>query len=96
MIVQCVARSFFANTLKNELTRFEKNARDKFILLLHLWECTKYKTSAIIHRFFIFCTFFTAADKQPTRPRSAVGSDSDSRSRGCEFDPSPVPYFRGD
>ena len=35
-------------------------------------------------------------------PRSAVGKVSgyrcvsDCRSRGCEFDPGPVPYFRGD
>ena len=37
-----------------------------------------------------------------TRPRSAVGNVSgyrcvsDCRSRGREFDPGPVPYFRGD
>ena len=37
-----------------------------------------------------------------TMPRSAVGNlsgyrcMSDCRSRGREFDPSPVPYFRGD
>ena len=37
-----------------------------------------------------------------TRPHSAVGNvsgnrcESDCRSRGREFDPSPVPYFRGD
>ena len=35
-------------------------------------------------------------------PRSAVGNmsgnrcESDCRSRGREFDPGPVPYFRGD
>ena len=35
-------------------------------------------------------------------PRRAVGNVSgyrcqaDCRSRGCEFDPGPVPYFRGD
>ena len=27
---------------------------------------------------------------------SAVGSEADCRSRGHEFDPAPVPYFRGD
>ena len=38
----------------------------------------------------------------PTGPRSTVSkvsgnrSESDCRSRGCEFDPGPVPYFRGD
>ena len=38
----------------------------------------------------------------PTGPRSAVGNVSgyrcvsDCRSRGREFDPGPVPYFRGD
>ena len=37
-----------------------------------------------------------------TGPRSAVGNVSgyrcvsDCRSRGREFDPGPVPYFRGD
>ena len=31
-----------------------------------------------------------------TGPCSAVGSKSDCRSRGCEFDPGPVPYFCGD
>ena len=37
-----------------------------------------------------------------TGPRSAVGNvsgnrcESDCHSRGCEFDPGPVPYFRGD
>ena len=37
-----------------------------------------------------------------TGPRSAVGNVSgyrcvsDCRSRGCEFDPGPVPYFLGD
>ena len=31
-----------------------------------------------------------------TGPRSAVGNVSGCRSRGCEFDPGPVPYFRGD
>ena len=38
----------------------------------------------------------------PTGPRSAVSNVSgfrcvsDCRSRGREFDPGPVPYFRGD
>ena len=31
-----------------------------------------------------------------TRPGSAVGSKSDYRSRGYEFDPGPVPCFCGD
>ena len=39
---------------------------------------------------------------QSAGPRSAVGNVSgyrcvsDCRSRGCELDPGPVPYFRGD
>ena len=39
---------------------------------------------------------------QSTGPRSAVGKvsgnrcETDCRSRGREFDPGPVPYFRGD
>ena len=31
-----------------------------------------------------------------TGSRSAVGNMSDCRSRGREFDPGPIPYFRGD
>ena len=31
-----------------------------------------------------------------TRHHSAVSSESDCRSRGCEFDPGLVPYFLGD
>ena len=40
--------------------------------------------------------------RQRAKPRSAVGNVSgyrcvsDCRSRGHEFDPGPVPYFRGD
>ena len=46
-----------------------------------------------------FSTLYTTL---PTGPRSAVGNVSGYRcvsdciSRGCEFDPGPVPYFRGD
>ena len=45
---------------------------------------------------------FLFAHALSTRPRSAVGNVSgyrcvsDCRSRGREFDPGPVPYFRGD
>ena len=45
---------------------------------------------------FHLCFYFV------TGPRSAVGNvsgnrcESDCRSRGREFDPGPVPYFRGD
>ena len=44
----------------------------------------------------------TAITTVTTGPRSAVGNVSgyrcvsDCRSRGREFDPGPVPYFRGD
>ena len=31
-----------------------------------------------------------------TGPPSTIGNKSDCRSRGHEFDPGPVPYFRGD
>ena len=46
--------------------------------------------------------FIASAPKSGTGPRSAVGNvsgniyESDCRSRGREFDPGPVPYFRGD
>ena len=45
---------------------------------------------------------FQGADLLNTGPPSAVGNVSgyrcmsDCRSRGHEFDPGPVPYFRGD
>ena len=51
------------------------------------------------------CTAREDTDKSPERlagPRSAVGNVSgyicvsDCISRGREFDPGPVPYFRGD
>ena len=41
-------------------------------------------------RHLIFIAFFYPG------PHSAVGKVSDCRSRGREFDPGPVPYFRGD
>ena len=31
-----------------------------------------------------------------TMPVSVVGNASDCRSRGCQFDPGPVHFFRGD
>ena len=49
--------------------------------------------------FSLYC--FRSLDLH-TGPRSAVGyvsgnrCKSDCRSRGREFDPGPVPYFRGD
>ena len=49
-----------------------------------------------------FITSGPALSSSATGPRSAVGNVSgyrcvsDCRSRGCKFDPGPVPYFRGD
>ena len=51
---------------------------------------------------FIKKTTFTVVNGLKTGTRSAVGNVfgyrcvSDCRSRGHEFDPGPVPYFRGD
>ena len=48
------------------------------------------------------CHYLTIAISPFTGQHSAVGNvsgnrcKSDCRSRGCEFDPGPVPYFRGD
>ena len=54
-------------------------------------------------RMKMFLAFYSARhSRRFTGPRSAVGSVSgyrcmsDCRSRGREFDPGPVPYFRGD
>ena len=50
----------------------------------------------------IFCCAWSVSKVFVTGPCSAVGSVSgyrcvsDCRSRGREFDPGPVPYFRGD
>ena len=47
-------------------------------------------------------SYFLIVTKTVAGPRSAVGNVSgyrcvsDCRSRGREFDPGPVPYFRGD
>ena len=48
-------------------------------------------------------TFANSEDTdETTGPHSAVGNvsgyrcEADCRSRGREFDPGPVPYFRGD
>ena len=56
---------------------------------------------------FIMCSFkmlhlIGMCHYSRTGPRSAVGNvsgnrcESDCRSRGREFNPGPVPYFRGD
>ena len=39
---------------------------------------------------------FISIQRVSTGPRSAVGSEYDSRSREWEFDPGPVSYFHGD
>ena len=52
--------------------------------------------------FFLWSSWFTQANHWVIGPRSAVGNmsghrcGSDCKSKGCEFDPGPVPYFRGD
>ena len=52
--------------------------------------------------FRAFYRHFTCLKKQKPGPRSAVSNvsgnrcESGCRSRGREFDPGPVPYFRGD
>ena len=67
-------------------------------ILKGLSKCIKlyfFQNLGFISKFFFFFFFFTG-------PRSAVGNvsgnrcESDCRSRGREFDPGPVPYFRGD
>ena len=76
--------------------------------LKHAWvlllNCTKilmmFATNWLY--FKIFPDSLKATTKKLAGPRSAVGnvsgyrSVSDCRSRGREFDPGPVPYFRGD
>ena len=59
----------------------------------------------VVQKLFIFLDFLSTRNDLITEwagPRSAVGNVSgyrcvsDCRSRGREFDPGPVPYFRGD
>ena len=51
---------------------------------------------------YIYCITNNALTSNSAGPRSAVGNVSgyrcvsDCLSRGREFDPGPVPYFRGD
>ena len=45
---------------------------------------------------FVVCQLWDRSVYKSTGPRGAVGNVSDCRSRGCEFDPGLVPYFRGD
>ena len=64
------------------------------------------KSSSAVSKYHILETFFRflmeAASYIGTGPHSAVGNVSSNRcksaykSRGREFDPGPVPYFRGD
>ena len=60
-------------------------------------------SSAYIYIFLIYFSSLYCKQYEPRAgPRSAVGNVSgyrcvsDCRSRGCEFDPGPVPYFQGD
>ena len=82
-----------------------KKNLDKQIRLLHrsrsdcLW-------SSLIRVFLVYNSsknfVNSSLDNQHTGPRSAVSNVSgnrcepDCRSRGCKFDPGPVPYFLGD
>ena len=65
-----------------------------------LW--TNYSKKILISEIFVILIDSSILICQFTGPRSAVGNvsgnrcESDCRSRGGEFDPGPVPYFRGD
>ena len=63
---------------------------------------TQNVTQYPLHHVIYAPTKFEVATSNGTGPRSAVGNVSgyrcvsDCRSRGREFDPGPVTYFRGD
>ena len=60
------------------------------------------KVQHMKHIMILILIMLTISPTTATGPRSAVGNVSgyrcvsDCRSRGREFDPGPVPYFRGD
>ena len=61
-----------------------------------------YVKKLVLFKCRLLIAFGNSFDPDQTGPRSAVGNVSgyrcvsDCRSRGREFDPGPVPYFRGD
>ena len=68
----------------------------------NLKECSTFFIIFLLPVMLKFTVQFTSVHLVYTGPRSAVGNVSgyrcvsDCRSRGREFDPGPVPYFRGD
>ena len=76
------------------------------VMVKKLWDI--YKLFFEVHHMFyhyslsLTCIVEIAFHWYQTGPRSAVGNvsgyrcEADCRSRGREFDPGPVPYFRGD
>ena len=68
---------------------------------LHDWKIVDWAIKYQLN-FYIVKRLFFLVPTTYTGPRSAVGNVSgyrcvsDCRSRGREFDPGPVPYFRGD
>ena len=96
---QCISRSagFIWSQLIRIYTVFHPHKEYISLMKLHLWTWWKSENWCVL-------TIFIIAYMQwlPSGPRSAVGNVSgyrcvsDCGSRGREFDPGPVPYFRGD
>ena len=69
---------------------------NKYIEIMYKMTNIQYVNNNECTIIFMFNTIIS------TGPRSAVGNvsgyrcEADCRSRGREFDPGPVPYFRGD
>ena len=80
-----------------EITNKPWHAR-LYVEIIHELKRVNYLT----HRRTNTVKLFHTTDISVAEPRSAVGNVSgyryvsDCRSRGGEFDPGPVPYFRGD
>ena len=66
-----------------------------------IWQLIRDKINIVKNDIFMDI-LVSMNDSYYTGPRSAVGNvsgyrcEADCRSRGREFDPGPVPYFRGD
>ena len=75
--------------LMKNCTKMQQNAKVNMLLL------SIYRTSYTVF-YFTKQRLITLLQETNTRPGSAVGSESDWRSRGHDLYPGPVPYLHGD
>ena len=66
------------------------------IVVFPILTCSFDTTSASVFQELVSVPLESRINYNKAEPRSAVGNVSDCRARGHEFEPGPVPYFRGD